>query len=58
MNHFAGDQFWVKASYLNALDKDAKKILLSIKKKTQLKSDLSSFFRGIKYRILNKKLQV
>jgi FkbM family methyltransferase len=56
MNHLAGDQLWVQTSYLNALDEDAKKVLLSIKKKTQLKSDLSSFFGSIKYRILKKKL--
>jgi hypothetical protein len=54
VNYIAGDQFWVQTSYLNALEEDTKKALLSIKKKTQLKSNLSTFFGAIKYGILKK----
>jgi FkbM family methyltransferase len=54
VNYIAGDQFWVQTSYLNALEEDTKKALLSIKKKTQLKSNLSTFFGVIKYGILKK----
>jgi FkbM family methyltransferase len=49
VNYVAGDQFWVQEAYFNSLDKDVKTQLIAIKKKTQLKSNLSTLFGALKY---------
>ncbi|TXD50465.1 MULTISPECIES: FkbM family methyltransferase [unclassified Polaribacter] len=49
VNYIAGDQFWVRETYFNSLHKDVKKQLITIKKKTHLKSNLSTLFGALKY---------
>lgn len=51
VNHIAGDQLWVKKSYLTQLDSKTKSYLAKLKTKTQLKSNVSSFFGAIGYKL-------
>jgi|TARA_B110000977_G_C10939065_1_gene440123 FkbM family methyltransferase len=51
VNHIAGDQLWVKKSYLKKLDSKTKSYLANLKTKTELKSSVSSFFGGIGYKL-------
>jgi len=51
INYVAGDQFWIRKSYFDSLKKNDKEALQKIKRKTFLKSRLSTFFGAIKYNL-------
>lgn len=51
VNHIAGDQLWVKKTYLEQMDAQTKSFLSKVKTKTQVKSSLSTFFGGIGYKL-------
>ncbi|MGJ8743213.1 FkbM family methyltransferase [Polaribacter sp.] len=53
VNHIAGDQLWVRKSYLRKMDSKTKLYLSRIKMKTQIKSNLSTFYGGLLYKIKN-----